>query len=559
MNPPPGNGASGASPGGAGPFRALPPPAATSGGRRREASAGDLRVGEPGSAVREPEPADAIRDLRASGRRAPGGKKARAHSRPSAWLAVLLAGAIAGCLAPAGLPTPGPVAIRPSAGPLPDLRVIRTDEAAGVAGTVAGGGSPAMRPRSVDGPGAVPGELLIGRDPAIPLPPYEGARIMQSLPLARTYDLVRVPSGEEDAAAAFYQNAPGVRSVSRNVYLEPHATPPTNDSLLPYNWQYDATRADVYGAWDEFDLSEQAALANTIVAVVDSGVDPGHPDLPTVTAGYLATAPLDKTLAPSGASFDPAADDHGTLVAGVVAAQRNNGLGGAGVAPGCRILPLKDLDPGSGRITTVGLLNAVTIAAYYNQPDSPYTWLRGVGNRQPVSVINISQGIPGWFGVQAAFQDAIDNAVAHGISVVVSAGNEATDVTVPANSPSAIAVGVTMRYLGWEFIAPYSNHGDALHVTAPGNMIWSTAKGNQGNYARAYKLFNGTSAAAPFVAGVLATMYARFAGGIPRDRALVARMRQKLAASADDLGPAGWDGIYGWGRVNARKALQGGI
>jgi subtilisin family serine protease len=408
---------------------------------------------------------------------------------------------------------------------------------------------------------AVPGELLVGRDPGAALPVFEDAAVVQTLPLARSYDLVRVRPGREAEATAFYQAAQGVRSVAPNLYLEPHATPPpTNDPLLPYNWQYDAKRADVYGAWGEVDLVAQAALANVTVAIVDSGVDAGHPDLtPGVVSGFLTTPTLDKTTPPAGASFDQNADDHGTRVAGVIGASKGNGLGGAGIAPGCKILPLKDLDPASGRITTAGLLNAITIGAYYNQADSPFTWLRSTGNGQPVSVINISQGVPGSFGVQAAYQDAIETAVAHGIAVVVSTGNENTDVTVPANTPAAIGVGVTMRYLDWEFIALYSNHGDAVFVTAPGNMIWSTGKSNGGDYARAYKLFNGTSAAAPFTSGVLALMYAKYSAGQTRNRALVERMKAKLKSSADDLGPAGWDALYGWGRVNARKSIFGAL
>lgn len=463
----------------------------------------------------------------------------------------------AGCAIPAPqAPVPLAVHLQPPGGPAPGLQVTRMD---GPPPTPAGNapGAGALQPRAAGDLAAVPGELLVGRDPGTPLPAFDGAEVLQSLPLARTYDLVRVPPGREAEAAAFYQAAPGVRSVGRNAYLEPHAAPPANDPLLPYNWQYDSRRADVYGAWAEFDISLQNEIANTVVAVVDSGVDPGHPDMPSVVSGFLTTPALDKTFPPAGAAFDQGADDHGTRVAGVVAAQKNNNLGGAGVAPGCRILPLKDLDPASARITTVGLINAITIATYYNQADSPFSWLKGLGNGRPVSVINISQGIPGSFGVQAAYQDAIDNAVAHGICVVVSTGNEATDVTVPANSPSAIAVGVTMRYMDWEFIAPYSNHGDAVYLTAPGNMIWSTGKGNSGDYNRAYRLFNGTSAAAPFVSGTLALMYARFAPGLTRDRSLVARMRQKLRNSADDLGPGGWDALYGWGRVNTRKAIEG--
>jgi subtilisin family serine protease len=404
---------------------------------------------------------------------------------------------------------------------------------------------------------AVPGEIIVGREADAVLPVYAAGSVVQSLPLGRVYDLVRVPPGEEAAALAFFRGAPGVTSASLNSYLTPHA-PPTNDPLLGYNWQYDADRAGVYQAWTDLDGALAASIGGITVAVVDSGVDPNHPDLsPNVLSGFLTTTVLDKNLAPSTTSFDQAADDHGTRVAGVIGAKKNNGLGGAGISPGAKILPLKDVEPSTGRITTLGLLNAVTIAAYYNQADSPFTWLKAVGNGNPISVCNISQGIPGSFGVQAAFQDAIDTAVAHGVTVVVSTGNEASEVTVPANSPSAIGVGVTMRYLGWELIAPYSNHGEAVFVTAPGNMIWSTAKGNAGDYSKAYKLFNGTSAAAPFTSSIAALIYAKYVGLQPRNRVLVARVKEKVRQSVDDLGPPGWDAHFGWGRVNAKKALQG--
>jgi subtilisin family serine protease len=85
-------------------------------------------------------------------------------------------------------------------------------------------------------------------------------------------------------------------------------------------------------------------------------------------------------------------------------------------------------------------------------------------------------------------------------------------------------------------------------------MIWTTSKGGR------YIEFNGTSAAAPFAAGVAATIYARFAtAGITRDATLAARVKEKLRTSVDDLGQPGWDPLYGWGRINAALAQQGGF
>jgi subtilisin family serine protease len=451
---------------------------------------------------------------------------------------MLLAALLAGCAQAQVAAPPTQVLV---AGEQPEMVVSAFEPAAkaisGPAGVAMPGGQTVK---------AVPGELIVGRDPATPLPRFQGAEIGQTLPLARSYDLVRVAPGQEAEAMAFYRSSPGVSSVILNTLVAPAAVG-SGDPLLSYQWQYGPDRADVFAGWADIDAGTGLALAGVNVAVVDSGVDPDHPDLAgKVIPGWVTTAVLDATI-----------DDHGTLVAGVIGAARNT-IGNAGVAPGVRILPLKDAQPGTGAITTLGLLNAITIAAFYNQPDSPYTWLKDVGNGKPVAVCNVSQAIPGMLGVQAAYQDAIDNAVAHGVAVVISAGNDASEPTVPSNSPSAIAVSVTMRYLNWELLAPYSNHGDPIFVSAPGNMIWSTSKSSGGVYTNAYKLFNGTSAAAPFVSATLALVHAKNVTAlVARNRALVARLKEKLRTSVDDLGPPGWDPQFGWGRVNIRKALSG--
>lgn len=457
---------------------------------------------------------------------------------------------VAGCQIAPGPHPALPVSVL---GEAPPLALDRIERPGGT--SPATGLTPERAPEAV---ATVPGEIIVGVEAGQTLPYLNQAEIISTLPMGPTYYTIRVPVGQEAAAMVFYRGSPGIREAMANAILTPAAIP-TNDPLLSYDWQYDANRADVFGNW-AIVTAENLDMGKVTVAVLDSGVDPNHPDLAgCVLPGFLTTGVLSDTP-PSAVAFDQNADSHGTKVAGVIAALRNNSTGAAGVAPGAKILPLKDVNPSTQQITVSGLLNGIFIAAFYNQPDAPFAWLQG-GIGSPVSVLNISQQIVGEFGVRAAFSDAIDLAVAHGVSVVISTGNQATDVAAPANAPGAIAVGVTARYLDWELIAPYSNHGDATFISAPGNMIWSTSKGKVQaggtDYAKAYELFNGTSAAAPFVAGVMATIYVKYTGFFTRNRGLTARAREKLRLATDDLGQPGWDPFFGWGRVNAKKALQG--
>lgn len=125
----------------------------------------------------------------------------------------------------------------------------------------------------------------------------------------------------------------------------------------------------------------------------------------------------------------------------------------------------------------------------------------------------------------------------------------------------AVALPITMDYLGFELLAPYSDHGSQIWVSAPGNYIWTTAQGSSGNYTNAYQLFNGTSAAAPFVAGVAAAIDAVYSpGNSTEDTATWAtRVKDRLKETADDLGAPGFDDLYGWGRVNAARAVTGSL
>lgn len=386
------------------------------------------------------------------------------------------------------------------------------------------------------------------------LGPLGHAKVLGEVDFTHRYVLLGLDAtADPQAAAASVAQMAGVLCAQPNRVVHMQSTPPTNDPLLTSQWSYGSNVANVYGAWSILDGLPVGTVASTTIAVLDTGVDPGHPDL-QVLPGFDATQPLATGSDVATGSFNPTAEDHGTAVAGIVGAIANNGIGAAGVIPGAAILPVMISGPNNSA-TDFDILQGLSIAAYYGRSDSPYPNLVSpVGAK--VRVVNLSFG--GGFGVSEAYDDAFKFLHDRGIVTTVAAGNDAGQVEMPATSPWCIAVSVTMDYLGFEMLAPYSDHGPQIWVSAPGNYLWTTAEGSNGNYSNAYQLFNGTSAAAPFVAGVAAAIDAVYSPGNDVDTGTWAdRVKNRLAQTADDLGAPGYDDLYGWGRVNAARAITG--
>jgi subtilisin family serine protease len=223
-------------------------------------------------------------------------------------------------------------------------------------------------------------------------------------------------------------------------------------------------------------------------------------------------------------NLDSLADDdygHGTHVAGIAAAVSNNDLGITGVSWGAKIMPLKMLNA-SGTGTTFNLAKAIYFA---------------VDNG--AQVINMSLGAScgsGWPEVE----DAVDYAVAKGVLLIAAAGNNQPYVFCPAAIADVVAVGATSAT---DVRASFSNYGPELEVVAPGVDIYSTLVGG------GYGTTNGTSMAAPFVAGLAALLRSS-------DPALTAGdVTTVIQNTSDDLGSPGWDPLYGHGRINAWRAL----
>lgn len=343
-------------------------------------------------------------------------------------------------------------------------------------------------------------------------------------------------------------------------YAEPNyirrATTIPNDELYPRQWHY--PMINLPQAWDITQGSSKV-----IVAVIDTGVLLDHPDLKgQLVPGYDFIR--DPANALDGNGIDSNPDDpgdqalaggssfHGTHVAGTIAAASNNGTGVAGVAWQTSIMPLRVLGKRGG--TSYDIMQAVRYAAGLVN-DS------GTIPAQPADVINLSLGGGGF---SPAEQDAYTQARAQGVIIVAAAGNEASNTpSYPAAydgvvSVSAVDINKNLAY--------YSNFGSTIDIAAPGgdsrrdingdgypDGVFST-RGNDagGSLQYTYQFQQGTSMAAPHVAGVVALMKA------VNPQLTPALFDQLLAAGSltQDLGNSGRDDSYGHGLIDAYKAVS---
>lgn len=257
------------------------------------------------------------------------------------------------------------------------------------------------------------------------------------------------------------------------------------------------------------------------VAVIDTGVDYNHPDLAGRVAGGYDFVNNDP---------DPIDDhDHGTHVAGTIAAVLD-GNGVVGVAPEVEIYALKALNAqGSG--STSDLIAAIQWAADNDMDITSNSWGSFLPSGQ-------------------AMRDAFDNSYDAGVLHVAAAGNfyGLFGVSYPARYESLIAVGATDQQ---NRKAAFSDTGPELELAAPGVDVNSTIRNGR------YDLFSGTSMATPHVSGAAALA---LASGSIEDTNLNGRVndevRDRLAATAIDLGAPGRDRSFGFGLVNASTAVS---
>lgn len=324
--------------------------------------------------------------------------------------------------------------------------------------------------------------------------------------------VVMLPNRAATRAAA---GVPGVSSVEYDSRVSAQAKSLRVQPPQALPWGIARVRADQVWA---------SATADPVkVAVVDTGIDPTHPDLAANIKGGMSA--LDRVT-----SYK---DDngHGTHVAGTIAAL-NNSIGVVGVGPAADLYAVKVLDrKGSGWVSDIieGLQWCVA---------------------NDMDVVNMSLGSSAY---SVAFAEAVQATLDEGVVIVAAAGNSGPGydtVQYPGAYPGVIAVSATDSS---DLLASFSSRGPQVSLAAPGVSVRSTYKG------ATYATLSGTSMASPHVAGVAALVVA-----VPPNEACDAdgdgawdpsEVRAKLIASTDDLGAPGFDVLFGYGLVRADLAL----
>ncbi|MFI8298505.1 S8 family peptidase [Streptomyces nigra] len=361
-----------------------------------------------------------------------------------------------------------------------------------------------------------------------------------------------------DVVAA-YQADPQVAYVVPDRLNKPQATP--NDTEYAKQWDLFETTAGmrVPGAWDV------ATGTGVTVAVIDTGYV-SHSDLAAnIVAGYdfISDAtvandgngrdsnpadPGDWTAANECQSGDPAYGSswHGTHVAGTIAAVTNNGKGVAGIAYGAKVSPLRVLGKCGGYDSDI--IDAITWASGGTVSGVP-------ANANVAKVINMSLG--GGGSCTTATQSAINAAVSRGTTVVVAAGNSNANAAnySPASCANVISVAAADRQGNRSY---YSNYGTVVDIAAPGGetnsvtadgILSTLNSGAQGPSGENYAYYQGTSMAAPHIAGLAALMKSANASLTP------AQIESAIKTNARTL-PGTCSGGCGAGLADATKTVQ---
>ncbi len=345
-------------------------------------------------------------------------------------------------------------------------------------------------------------EVSIATTFAAPVP----VETYQTWPLE--WQIIDVAAADAGALLAELQADPRVATITLDYPLEPAFTP--NDPGVNNGTQWAIRRVGVDIAW------YFARGQSITVAILDSGIDPNHPDLVgQLVPGFDFYSETTDTRDVCG---------HGTHVAGIVGAVADNGIGIAGVAHQAKLMPVKVIgDDCKGTYSRLiqGILYAVDNGA---------------------RVIVISSG--GTFE-HPGLRDALIYARERNVLVVASAGNKGDDSPFyPGSFAEAFTISGTDQNDG-RF--DRSTYGNQIDLSAPAVSIYSTYVTPAGGSTYAY--MTGTSMSSPYVGGVAALLLS-----LDPDLTLT-DLETILRQTADDLGAPGWDPYFGWGRVNAWRAL----
>jgi len=388
---------------------------------------------------------------------------------------------------------------------------------------------PAQPP--TDAPAFLPGVVLVRlakndsrvADAARSLGVDQAALTPLSIPSETGLYRLAVPNGDEKTTAARLAARADVLYAEPDFLFFAAETTPNDPHYAPYQWNLRHIRANA--GWDR-----TAGSSSVTIAIADTGVDLGHPDLAGKIVGGIDTINNDG---------DPQDDQgHGTHVASIAAAQSNNGTGIAGVDWNARIMPVKVLDAqGSGHASGVAM---------------GIVWAADNG----ADIINLSLS---GTNPSTVIANAVQYAHERGTLLVAAAGNlyqQGNPTSYPAAYPNVLAVAAVNDSDGH---ASYSNSGGYVDVAAPGGDPSGSTDNNSrhwiaGAYWRgtglAYAWLSGTSQAAPQVAGLAALLLALDPTLTPD------QLTQIITSSAVDVQTPGWDIFSGFGRIDVAAALD---
>ena len=332
----------------------------------------------------------------------------------------------------------------------------------------------------------------------------------------KTREIQLRPGQDAETALAAWEQAPGVVGVIPDIQAFPLIDP--IDPMYASQWDMHVPTAGKEGAANVPPAWNNATGAGVVVAVIDTG-QTNHPDLiANMPEGWGIDMIENSATARDGDGRDMNPNDegdwawypstwHGTHVAGTIGAAQNE-IGISGIAPNVSIQHVRVLGAGGGSFNDVidGIRWAAGLTTSWD--GRPWSAFGLTDNAHPADVINMSLG--GGGSCWSTLQDAISQARAAGTVVVTAAGNSFRDAAnfTPANCNDTVTVAATGRVGG---LANYSNFGSSIDIAAPGGdmsrdsgILSTIATGASTLTGYSYTNYQGTSMAAPHVAGVAA-------------------------------------------------------
>jgi thermitase len=345
--------------------------------------------------------------------------------------------------------------------------------------------------------------------------------------------VVRVSS--PTAAVAALNRSPLVEYAELNQTLTASATP--NDPRYAEEYGLNNTGQtggtpdadiDAPEGWDAAGLAAFPSTGGALVGIVDTGIRATHEDLAGKVA-YCAKSQGPLPILSGSIQEGSCADDngHGSHTSGTITANTNNGKGVAGVAFNSQLAACKALGGPLGQGSTADVANCIV-------------WAHNKGAK----VISMSLGGGDSTTLHNAVQTAWAGGGAGGTVLVAAAGNDGdSTVNYPAGYAEVVSVAATDNR---DQRASFSNQNADVEIAGPGVNVLSTYNSSDTSYTT----LSGTSMATPHVAGATAIIWDKY------PTATASAIRSKLDAAVDDLGAAGRDTSFGFGRVNLAKAAS---